>query len=303
MSQDMGRPLHITLLACALLVGATACGGHESRGERSAPEPASVSPGSDFAEASSLEGYLELPIGKYAFTPEELDLISRAEWKLTRDCMREYGLTYELKRAESPAKYHPGSNRRYGVLNSKVASLYGYHFPETASSGKQADLSEKQLLALNGRPNQTVEVNGRKVPEGGCLGRVKSDIRGKYTYAKGAEVASSIAVDSFTESLKSPEVVKATRAWSRCMKDKGFSYGTPLQALGAAENSGKEVTKREISVATADIDCKTRTGLVKIWSGRESDIQKSLIEENKKDLALLAESHRRVVREARSTTG
>jgi hypothetical protein len=246
---------------------------------------------------------LELPIGKFAFTPKELDLISRAEWKLTRECMREYGLTYELKRAETPAKYHPGSNRRYGVLNAKVASLYGYHSPETASSGKQIDLSEKQLLALNGHPNETIEVNGRKVPEGGCLGRAKSDIRGRYNYAKGAEVASAIAVDSFTESMKSPDVVKATRAWSRCMKDNGFSYGTPLLALGAAENSGEEVTKREISVATTDIDCKTRTGLVKIWSGRESDIQKSMIEENEKELALLAESHRRVVSKARSITG
>ncbi|NEB04668.1 hypothetical protein [Streptomyces sp. SID13726] len=246
---------------------------------------------------------MELPIAKYAFSVEELDLMSRAEWKITRECMREYDLAYDLERSASAAEYQPGSNRRYGVLNAQVASRYGYEIPDAAPAASQETVSEKQLLALNGRPGGTAEVNGRKVPEGGCLGRAKSEIRGRYTDAKGAEVASSIATESFTESLEAPDVVKATRDWSQCMKEKGFSYSTPLQALGADENSGAKVTRREISVATTDIACKESTGLVKIWSSRETAIQDSLIAKNQTDLKRLAVSHRKVVSEARSVLG
>ena len=97
-----------------------------------------------------------------------------------------------------------------------------------------------------------------------------------------------------------PEVVTATSAWSQCMKHGGFPYKTPLQALGASENSGSQITKHEISVAQEDLDCKRRTDLVSIWSNAEEDIQKSMIKKSQKDLALLSAAHRAVLAEARS---
>lgn len=305
MSRHVGRYVRGAVLACALLLGATACGGNgEGRTDGQAPaEPERSPAGGSSVEVSPLEKYLDLPIAEYAFSSEELDLISRAEWKLTRDCMRKHELTYDLKRAEQPAAYEPGSNRRYGVLNAAIAERYGYHFPEAQSPVQHRDLSGEELLALNGRPNDTVEVNGRKVPEGGCIGLAKTQIRGKHTYAKGADAAGAIAGDSFAESLKSPEVLEVTRDWAQCMKGRGFSYDSPLQALGAAENSGEQITKREISVATADIDCKVATGLVKTWSAVESEYQRDRIAKERKELKLLAESHRKVLSEARSVLG
>ncbi|MGX1912498.1 hypothetical protein ACWIID_27080 [Streptomyces phaeochromogenes] len=296
--------MRVAALACALLVGAVGCGGEESQGESPVPpRPAPAVTGGGDVEASPLEGYLKLPIGAYSFSREELHVISSAENKLTGSCMRKYGLGYRASVADGPAPYQPGTNRRYGVLNPTVASRYGYHFPESASASKPEPLPEKEILALNGSPDGTVEVNGKQVPDGGCIGQSKARIRGKYTYAKGAEVAGSIATDSFTESMKSPEVVKATGAWARCMKEKGFSYGSPMQAIGSDEYSGQEVTKREISVAEADVDCKLRTDLVKIWSAQESEIQKSMMKKSRKDLGLLASSHRKVLKEARSVAG
>ncbi|QOV37078.1 hypothetical protein IM697_00990 [Streptomyces ferrugineus] len=289
MSVRVGKPRRIAVMASVLLVAVSGCteeGG--SRGEPSAPP---------------LERYLDLPIAKYSFTPQEIHLISLAERRIATACMRKYGFEYHAEISDSPASYQPGTNRRYGVLNPAVASRYGYHFPDVASSPDTQKLSERENLALNGRPGETTELNGQQVPEGGCLGQAKSELRGKYTYTKGAEVARTIATNSFTESMNSPTVLKATHAWAQCMKEKGFPYGTPLEALGATENSGQEVTKREISVALADIDCKGRTDLVKIWSTEEAKIQNSQIAENEYDLGLLSESHRKILSEARSTAG
>ncbi|WP_307523077.1 hypothetical protein [Streptomyces umbrinus] len=250
-------------------------------------------------EVSPLEEYLKLPIGDYSFTPQQMYVISKAERNLTGSCMRKYDLTYRAKSSNSPAEYIPGTNRRYGVLNPDVVSEYGYHFPESAAvSG--IDLSEDEILALNGRPEGNAEVNGVKVPIGGCLGYAKGALRGKFTYGKGAEAARSIASGSFEESLSSPKVVAATSAWSDCMKRSGLSYSTPLQALGAPENSRSKITKREISVAKADVDCKLQTDLVKIWSNQESDIQRVMIKKDRKDLDLLSEAHRKILAEARS---
>ncbi|WP_157857325.1 hypothetical protein [Streptomyces yerevanensis] len=247
-----------------------------------------------------MEEYLEFPIGEYAFTTEQLRVIARAEETLADACMRKYGLRYRSESSNSAAKYVAGTNRRYGVLNADVVSEYGYHFPDTPRFSGGPELSTDEVLALNGRPNSPAEVNGVAVPEGGCLGEVKKDLRGKYTDEKAVEVAQRIASESFERSLTSSVVLKTIKEWSQCMKDKGFPYGTPLQALGADENSGKEVTKREISSAKADVDCKTRTDLVRIWSGEESEIQRAMIKKNRDDLHRLAEAHHKLLAEARS---
>jgi hypothetical protein len=296
----------LSVLACVLLAGASGCGGEgENRGDSPVtPRPAPSATGGDEVRASPLEKGLELPIGEYSFSREELRTISLAENRLTADCMRTYGLEYRAKSAGSTAEYQPGTNRRYGVLNPAIASRYGYHFPDSPASTEQSEtLPEKEILALNGSPSGTVELDGKKVPEGGCIGQAKQELRGRHTYSKGAEVAGSISTGSFTESMKSPEVAKATKAWARCMKGKGFTYRDPMQALGSEEYSGQEISRREISVAEADVDCKVRTDLVKIWSDQEAAIQKTLIKKHKKDLDLLSESHRKVLGEARSVIG
>ncbi|MFI1481603.1 hypothetical protein [Streptomyces sp. NPDC020747] len=254
-------------------------------------------------KVSALERGLELPIGGYALSAGQLHVISKAEEKLADACMRKYGLRYRAKSSDSAAKYIPGTNRRYGVLNPAVVSEYGYHLPETRSAPRGPELSDKEILALNGGMGATAEVNGSTVPEGGCLGQVKQDLRGKYTDEKGVRTAQNIASAGFEQSMNSQSVEKATKEWSQCMKGKGFSYRTPLQALGADENSGQQITKREISAAKADVDCKTRTDLVKIWSDQESEIQKDMIKKNRDDLHRLSEAHRKLLAEARSITG
>jgi hypothetical protein len=306
MSACIMRPLRAAVVALSgvLLFGIAGCA---TKGDRAAaPASSSTAPTPDNSmqtEVSPLERYLDLPIAKYSFTPEESYEISLAEHALVDTCMRKYGLSYHAESASAPATYQPGTNRRYGVLNAAVAARYGYHFPQLPAGPAPRNVSSKELLALNGSPNGTAEVHGQRVPKGGCLGKAKAEVQGKYTYAKGAQVARTIATRSFTESLKEPAVMHATSAWSRCMKDKGFSYRTPLQALGAPENSGEQITKREVTTARADVACKVSTGLVKIWSAREAALQNSMIEKNHGALNSLREAHRKTITEARAIAG
>ena len=301
MTWNIGRKVHVAVLACGIVICVPGCGGREggSTPSSSPSIPATTSKAASI-EISSLEKYLNLPIGDYSFTPRQMQLIFRAEGKLADSCMQKYGLRYRGEREESPAEYVPGTNRRYGVLNPEVVAKYGYHFPEQAPVVSGPDLTGQEIMALNGGPKGSVELNGVKVPEGGCLGQAREALRGAHSYEKGATAARFIASSSFENSLTVPKVVTTTSAWSQCMKHGGFFYKTPLRALGAPENSGNQITRREISVAQRDLDCKRRTDLVSIWSNAEGNIQRSMIKENQKDLALLSAAHREVLAEARS---
>ncbi|MFE9645359.1 hypothetical protein ACFYO0_14825 [Streptomyces sp. NPDC006365] len=300
---SVGRRTHITALACAALVYITGCSGQDGQESSGGPDAPSPSASATNLRPSPLESYLKLPIEAYSFSADQLYVISKAERKLADSCMRKYGLRYKAAASDSPAKYIPGTNRRYGVMNADVVATYGYHFPETTAAASELELTEQEVLALNGKPGTSLELNGVEVPEGGCLGQAKKNLRGKYAYEEGVEVAQSIALGSFEKSLTAPSVGKATKEWSQCMKKRGFSYSTPLRALAAEENSGEEITKREISAATADVDCKTQTHLVRIWSRQEAEMQKSMIKESRKELDRLSEAHEKLLTEARSVGG
>ncbi len=120
------------------------------------------------------------------------------------------------------------------------------------------------------------EVNGKSVPAGGCIGESNRKIDAE---AASTETARQISAETFTRSKTDSRVVAAFSAWSDCMKGKGYKYKEPLDASDDPQFSSREVTPQEIATATADIGCRDKTNVAKVWFDVETEYQKKMIEE------------------------
>lgn len=147
-----------------------------------------------------------------------------------------------------------------------------------------------------------LEYRGETVPEEGCLAKSVHELSEKYDYPAGVDAASRIASQSYQESLQSARVKVAFREWSGCMKKRGFSYASPIKAMGSPSFSSGQVTGVEKRTAEADVACKQQTNLLESWFGVESGIQKGLIKEEFKKLQKLGRLHEEKVKAARGIT-
>ncbi|MEU2929520.1 hypothetical protein ABZ636_31385 [Streptomyces sp. NPDC007251] len=243
----------------------------------------------------------ELPIAEYTLNETQVEVVSAAEHTLIAACVKRFGIqddtaTFEATRVP---------DRRYGLQDARSAHEYGYHLPPDHSKPAPKSIStvEKNVLygtammKAMGLPYRS-EINGLKVPPGGCKGETDKNFEARYTYKEGAAAAREIATESFTQSLKSAELSKQFADWSSCMREAGYRYGTPLEPLADASFTGRKISKRERETADRDLLCKGRTDLLKKWFTIESRIQRRLIEVQKFKLDRLKLAQRRRVEKA-----
>ncbi|MEU5823269.1 hypothetical protein [Streptomyces sp. NPDC047803] len=230
-----------------------------------------------------------LPIQGYLPSDNARTQLLQAKKQLVGDCMKEYGFSW------SPAPDLPriGGKTfvdwRYGIHDLELAKRRGYKpdaddqaaydkaMHEGAGEEKERSRAESQMLDGSG----PAEVNGVKVPDGGCLGRAdrRIDIEAAQT-----STAQQISAQTFVQSKSAGKVVKAFAAWSACMKEKGYTYAAPLDASDDPRFGSAEVSSEEIATATADILCRDRTNVAKIWYDAETDMQTDAIEDRAEQL-------------------
>ncbi|WP_240802675.1 hypothetical protein [Streptomyces sp. A0642] len=228
-----------------------------------------------------------LPIQGYLPSDSAKTQILQAKKQLVSDCMKTYGFSW------SPAPDLPriGGKTfvdwRYGIHDLELAKKRGYK-PDADEQaaydramndgmGETPTQAESQMLEGSG----PAEVNGVKVPKGGCLGQADRRIDIQATQTASAQ---EISAQTFAESKSVGGVVKAFAAWSACMKEKGYTYAAPLDASDDPRFGSTEVTPEEIATATADIGCRDRTHVVKVWYDAERDLQTEAIEDKAEQL-------------------
>ena len=266
---------------------------------------------------------LVLPIDAYGLTTEEAGALARARELLVGDCLREYGFTVDsaaaVARSERSARLMidsfglHGNKRRYGVVSMEVANKYGYHLPAKVEGGAGAPITKKDAdiygsgpmtpakeMVLSGRPTagsaSLPEVNGKRVPPTGCIGKADSQIA-KTGSTGQADLVARIRAESFDSSVVDPAVTKAIGTWSECMKVKGYDVKRPEDATGAFKDTAP-VTAREIAMAQADVTCKQSTGLVEAWRNVEIEYQKRKIESHAAELQAIKDSNADQLRRA-----
>ncbi|MFJ5829700.1 hypothetical protein [Streptomyces sp. NPDC093089] len=89
--------------------------------------------------------------------------------------------------------------------------------------------------------------------------------------------------------------------WSAYMKEKGYSYATPVAVLeDSAIFESPTAGSREINMAVADVQCKKKHNVVGVWSSVEMAYQNVAIEQNAEELSEIKENLRHQIPTANS---
>ncbi|MFB7179716.1 hypothetical protein ACFCYI_18685 [Streptomyces sp. NPDC056257] len=284
-----GRVAHGAVCLGLVLAVAGCASGGSGRGPDSRPARADAPATAPATRAPGPSA--RLPIARYSLTAEESALLSKAERRAMAECMSRYGLPYDTV-AESPAG---SSDRRYGLLDKTEAQNHGYHPPKASDLGLNRPSDEAWQVITGG----VGTYNGREVPSGGCVAEAGRALRGDAEPPAAAQTAQEISAGAFDESRSVPEVRNVVADWSACMKAKGFTYASPLDAVD--DFTGRPgATPQEVSTAVADVACKEETKLVDTWLSAEAGIQQTKLAAHGDALAVLEERHRQQVDAART---
>ncbi|MFG2353505.1 hypothetical protein [Streptomyces sp. NPDC048521] len=282
------------------------------------------------AEAHRLNTMQSLPLHAYIPDPssEGGRSIGKAQWILAKQCMVRLGFggfatlntrtvesTYPVRQGTLAGRGTTGDDSPYGIDDPDRAAEHGYHNRDQEESAQPQEWPADQYVALTGTfgSGDSHFAHGNPIPEGGCLGQATRKIYGpapKATKVNGVRLTGyySLALELWYESHKAarkdPGWKKADRAWSDCMKEKGFRYPDPDEAsLDTAWYRTEGPSAKEKKTAAADARCKLDTDYIDTVHAIEADAQKTVISKRKKALDDLRAADERAVRSARTIIG
>ncbi|MFG2607195.1 hypothetical protein ACGFT2_27170 [Streptomyces sp. NPDC048514] len=279
-------------------------------------------------DAHRLNSMQAFPLHAYYPDPDSDDakVIGKAEWVLGKKCMVGLGFpgfatldtrtveaTYPVRRGYPASSSMPGDDSPYGVDDPDRAADHGYHNREQDDSSQPMEWPVDQYVALTGRyeTGDSRRAHGHPIPEGGCLGeagrkiygpppkaRKVNGVRVSGSYTTAAELWSKAA----RQARKDPAWKKADRAWSDCMREKGFHYSEPDKALydSAWYGTAGSPSGKEKKTAAADAQCKLDTDYITDVHAVETRFQKAAIGKHKKELGELRAAVKQAVETSRT---
>ncbi|MFJ4670615.1 hypothetical protein [Kitasatospora purpeofusca] len=291
-----GRPLPVLLLTAALtatlaLTAGCASGPAANTAAAAAPPSATLAPMEpppigDVPRLSRVDDRT-LPIEAYLLSGEQFRQLDTAQGVLVTRCVQGFGLDYSAPTPTAPATTQ--TSHRYDPVEISDVSTNGYHSPDPdrgKKPGAAPSVSPDVTTVLgaglgpDGRaaPGTATEYRGKKLPSGGCIADAQRQLTARGGTGRDADVAVGVNYEGFERSRQDPRVVAVFQDWSRCMAERGYSYGTPGDALkdprwGATATPSAE----EIATATADVECKARVNVVGVWFTVESAYEQELI--------------------------
>ncbi|MET7288543.1 hypothetical protein [Streptomyces sp. NPDC005573] len=223
-----------------------------------------------------------LPVERYLETYPQLVTVQAAKNKAVKACMARFGQDFNPPQPglNPPSGGYDAANmkRRYGLTDSAEAEKHGYAattMPNGPVGTYDLDSPEANLaydLEVPAGEKVPESLNGRKLPEKGCLGEADRAI-GTFDDS----LAEKINLDSFATFRNDPGVKDVTTDWSACLKKDGFAEPDPLTAINRS-------TAADRKQAAADIACKKSTDLVPVYFAAEVRIQNAAISRLKDEL-------------------
>jgi hypothetical protein len=275
----MGSRRTATASAAAVLALCAAAAGCSAQAD-TAPDAAPASPSSGRASAG---GAGRLPIEDYLISPRQYGRIEAAESVLVSRCLRRFGLSYDLPVSDY-SQAGGQTDRRYGPADADQARRFGYHPPRSAgadASPSPAPIGPDVRKVLGygadapsraGLPTVPAGAtyHGKPIPPGGCMAEADAALTSGGGILTDDQVAVDINVDDYTRSMSDPAVRAAFAKWASCMKEQGFTYGSPQDADNDPRWRSGKPSAAEIATAVADVGCKARHGVVKAWLAAEA---------------------------------
>jgi hypothetical protein len=169
---------------------------------------------------------LSIPFDRYNFSPSDISILEGAEEFLVRDCMRQRGMAWEVLPQSAAEDLEPLNRRRYGVVESEIARLFGYHAPpDRPTVARRAAARDSRARSLSAKEQQAAY--GEK---GGCLGQARAHLEQGTPQVDGG-LFNRLISETFEQSQRDPEVVQVFQAWSTCMREQRWQYADPLAAV------------------------------------------------------------------------
>ncbi|MBQ1072177.1 hypothetical protein KBX06_03205 [Micromonospora sp. C31] len=265
--------LLIAALLAASAISATACGNPVTAEAEGEP------PVVDIPSDVDLQTYV-LPLDAYIFSLKDHRILDRARAIITTACLERFG--YRVAVPQIPEPLQSKNAERYGIVDIGKAKRFGYHPDPLLISNRpvEPELPAGAYAVMHGEVSTST---GTQVPEGGCLGEARRQI--KSVEQDRMAPAYALAGESSRKARNDSRVTAALGQWAACMAQRGYQYTDPLKAND--DNRWQEkpsATTDEIQVAVADVECKRATNLVGVWISVESAYQERAVEKNSESL-------------------
>jgi hypothetical protein len=231
---------------------------------------------------------LVFPLDSYLVTPEQQHAVTDAINILGRDCLRRFGLEWPAARVSGTATVNLNA-RRYAVIDPAKAAVEGYHAVDII---KQERAIQEQTSTAVKPSNDAMNVwagrgersfNGEPVPSGGCAQEATRKLTDGLPAAD-PKLPEQLQLDAHARTVKDSRVLAVFRAWSDCMRKRGFDYPDPFVANDDQRWQTQAISREEIDTAVADVDCKLESNVAGTLLAVESAYQRRLIDEHTTEL-------------------
>jgi hypothetical protein len=251
-----------------------------------------------------------LPMEQYVFSGDDLRAYTQAGAVLSRRCMERFGMNWisdkDATRDLPDLTVDP--TRYFTIIDADAAREHGYADPRGDGDGQRKtsgsyEPTDAERSVYNGSAKNVTDTSGRRLGKGGCAAEV--DKRLDEGGVKGID-ALKVGNEFYTlygKVQRDSRVTEAFEKWSACLKKKGFTYATPMDAANDPEWVSGADTKAAVSVATADVACKQRLNTVGIWYAVAEAYQRAYIDEKAEHFADVLATKKALVKNAADVIG
>lgn len=225
-------------------------------------------------------------LADYRATPDEVDLLFRADQRAMRLCMERAGQPYAEVESDRSGDLDPHWNR-LGRTNRDRADRLGY------VAGPGAGGAHPSQKGLHGRDLEGWErafwgedrgdMTGPSVPvfdpvsgketgrqaAGGCFGEVQRDLyvdQSRHTSLE-SFITNELGGRVEHDAIGDRRFRDAISGWASCMKEKGHDFDGPFDPINrhGVDPAPGRPTRDERATALADVACKESTSAVRIY--------------------------------------
>ncbi|WTW95625.1 hypothetical protein OG216_20545 [Streptomycetaceae bacterium NBC_01309] len=284
----LGTAWRAALAACCAVLALSACGSSSEKGGSTPSDPPAKPSDPPLAQGppppvgavpqlADMRGQ-RLPVEEYLLQPAQSAKIQAARKALVVRCLQGKGIDFAFPAQAASASAgarRTQSEMRY-VTPPEVAAKFGYHNPD----------GQAQPPRPPAMPKRTEEALFGADGNGGCFGDVDADFAARGLVIQDSELVVGINIDNMARSMEDERMKAAFGRWSGCMKAKGYTYATPMEASGDPRwTQAPAPSPEETATAVAHTACMTENNLVGTWFTIESAYEQRDIDAHAAELA------------------
>ncbi|MEU6281298.1 hypothetical protein [Streptomyces sp. NPDC047028] len=244
-----------------------------------------------------------------------------AEQLLIKSCMEKHGYRYWVEQEDGEDGGNSARRFPYVVDDLAWATAHGYGNDLRRERQKEVEHDPNQRyfrsLPADRRTGALSAVNGprprglsARLPTGqlvthsdqGCTAEAERALyRDLSSWFRATRVTDSLAGLRVGLVLDDRRYRSATGPWSRCMRGKGHTYGSPAEARAAATAPGNEWPHgKEVRLASAEASCARSSGLAAVARTLDAEYRSRLARSRPRETADRARLAREALPRARA---